>query len=226
MRLLQVILSAILLGMMLLWPAEACAQDPDYRWVKRALRSSCDWWENCTWRTNYYWRREPVYRSIELSPVEARSWRHDWRDWQPLTYREIRDNDGYHCVGSDVSVVSPRKTTVKEAEAAGAQAWEATVQWLHGGQYMSIELAGRYRSRCGTTEAGDSAGSKAASIGNTIAEYTPGTPQRKAKLEGEDVGAFRCHIIARACRKRMDWKSREDEEERPGEWRNRKHQRR
>src|SRR5262245_5567033 len=51
---LRVALRLAILAIALTQPNQTFAQDPEGRWVRQSLRSSCEWWETCPRR--YIWR--------------------------------------------------------------------------------------------------------------------------------------------------------------------------
>lgn len=200
----------VILGLAMVIATPACAEDMSTQ-IRDQLISSCKFWGNCSqyFRKRHYRRhrelrvwREPEHRS------DWRKWRED--DWEKFERRNItrseRERDGYKCVGVDVEVLSAQHTTKEQALVGAGQLWAAKVQWVHGGQWMEMGEAARFRTRCGITQPGDGAAAGWADLGNNIAKRIPGTPQFSANQGNQEVGAFRCEIVAMPCRDARSWR--------------------
>lgn len=207
----------LLLAALLLIPTNCMATDSDGEWVRQSLLSSCKFWNSCSQYFRHHHRQREIERRYYGNEEYRARYEYD-RDrhdaYREPEYRDIhyREREGYKCLDTTVDAVGAQGTTVDTATVAGSKAWSAKTQWLYGGQFMNIEIAAKYRSNCGPTDPGDSTTSKVASGVNTALEYVPGTPQRRAKKEGDEVEPTRCQIIAIPCRKPLEWRDRNDRE--------------
>jgi hypothetical protein len=140
-----VVLASILaiLGVLLFVAPKAFAQDPDGRWVRQAVRSSCDWWENCPrHRWKYIRRYQP--RHIEIRNV----------------YREREDRYDAQCREFVVAVGEERYGRDRAKEAAEAIWMEAT-RARFGTKWMDLRNARGGTWECGRSSTGNRASEKA-----------------------------------------------------------------
>ena len=136
---------AVLL-LLVAWPANA--QD-DGQWVRKSLRSSCEWWETC----RYHYRTVKHYR---LPAVRVYGYRHDRDDDDR---RRVRS----HCPDQYVTKVGEERYGRERAKEAAAQAWAEEVRNQCGVLWMGVG-----NSRDGTYECVESA------TGNRNSEKTAG----------------------------------------------------
>ena len=134
MRLLLAIIALLLLS------NPAGAQDPDERWVRKSLRSSCQWWENC-----------PRYRH-----------------YRPRHYRletRYRERDDYDAQCKEfVTAVGEERYGRDRAKEAAEQTWMEATRNRYGVKWIDLRNSRGGTWECGRSSTGNRASEKAQEV--------------------------------------------------------------
>ena len=156
-------MAALLLGQ----PAHAVCTGEEC-WVRKSVRSSCNWWENCyhTYtHTHYYapasysdWDRDRIRQQLRVYNWHRRQryqrhyvnyGRRDWRDHERHDH-----NEGRYCLNL-VKAIGDERQSVDKAKDAAARAWMGTVRFPNGEKWIEIDNARDVRFTCSRSSVND-----------------------------------------------------------------------
>lgn len=121
----------------------ATAQDSDTQWVRKARRSSCEWWETCRSKREYYYVRQRV---------------NSYNNDQLRAYRS-RDSDAT-CIDRTLSRVGEERYGRDRAKESAEQQWAEEVRSRYGVRYMDTRNARGITYECGRSSTGNRASEK------------------------------------------------------------------
>jgi hypothetical protein len=157
--------SLVVLLLLVSWPASA--QD-DGQWIRKSLRSSCEWWETCRYR---YRTVRQYHRHYQLHAVRVHGYHRDERRYSP----ECRDL---------VIAVGEERYGRDRAKESAEQAWMENVRSKCGARFMDLRNADRGTWECGRSSTGNRASEKTAeSVGKFLEQCTLRAIPRRAELE-------------------------------------------
>ncbi len=132
----------ILAGLLSVLSMPVIAQDPDGRWVRQAVRSSCEWWETCP-RYRYRWQK---YRHYEL---------------RTRVYGYQRDDRNDQQCRDFVTAVGEERYGRERAKEAAEATWMESVRSRYGVKWIDLRNARHGTWECGRSSTGNRASEKA-----------------------------------------------------------------
>jgi hypothetical protein len=132
--------SLAILLLLVSWPANA--QD-DGQWIRKSLRSSCEWWETCRYR----------YRTV----------RQYHRHYQLHAYRRDRDDHDTQCK-EFVTAVGEERYGRDRAKEAAEQTWMESVRSRHCVKWIDLRNSRGGTWECGRSSTGNRASEKAQEV--------------------------------------------------------------
>lgn len=133
--------------------ASMARAEGDDRWVRPAIRSSCDWWElDCRKRRHYH------HRTYRRATIHYHS-----------QYRDIPRERDDRCRPA-VTAVGEEKYERPRAQEASLASWMEAVRRNHGGKYMDPKNARHLSYECNRSSTGNRASEKTADLAGRYLE--------------------------------------------------------